>query len=166
MLLAFGGIICALIVIILWASAVLTFNTLALLSLCSFLMGIVFIEGKLKTALICYASASCLSLILPVDKTNALAFIFFFGYYPILKSYIERINNLTLEIVVKILFFLVISFAGVYGYFWLFSAKLSEVLPLGAVAISATVFFAVLDYVLSLLFDYYYKRIRTKIRRG
>lgn len=165
MLLAFGGIVSALILISLWASSVMSFNTLAFLSLTSFLMGVIFIEGRLKTSFICYGAVSLLSLILPIDKTNALAFILFFGYYPIVKSYIERINNFCIELILKIILFLTVSFGSVYGYFMLFSVNISEILPLWAVSLAATVFFVIFDYVLSMLFGYYVKKIRMRIKR-
>lgn len=165
MLLAFGGIVSALILISLWASSVFSFNTIAFLSLTSFLVGTVFIEGRLKASLLCYGAVSLLSLILPVDKTNAMAFILFFGYYPIVKSYIERINRFGFELMLKIILFLMVSFGSVYGYFMLFSVNISEILPLWAVAILLTVFFIVFDYILSMLFDYYVRKIRPRIKR-
>lgn len=166
MLLAFGGIISALSLIALFLSSALSFNTLAFLSLSSFFMGVMYIEYKSKGAFISYAVVSVLSLILPVDKTSALAFILFFGYYPILKGLIERLHNIKLEIIIKLIVFIIVSFSGVYGFFMIFSKSLSDVLPLWAVSIAGIIFFIILDYVLSLAFDYYVKKIRSKIRRG
>ena len=105
MLLAFGGIISAFIIILLWLSSVLTFNTIAILSLASFLIGVVLIEGGVKNSLICYGAVGLISLVLPIDRINVMAFILFFGYYPILKSLIEKINKLSFEIIIKLITF-------------------------------------------------------------
>lgn len=163
MLLAFGGIISALSLISLFLCSVLTFNTMALLSLSSVFMGAMYIEGGYKSAILSYLSVSLLSLILPIDKTVSLAFILFFGYYPILKALIEKINKLYVEIAIKLIFFLIVSFSGVYGYSYFFAKSISEVLPLWAAALLATLFFGVYDYVLSIIFDYYFKKIKPKL---
>lgn len=165
MLLAFGGIISALTLICLFLCSVLTFNTAALLCLSSVLIGTMVIEGGFKRAILCYLTVSILSLILAVDKTVSLAFILFFGYYPILKALIEKINRLYAEIAIKFILFLTVSFVGVYGYSELFAKSVSEVLPLWAAALAVTLFFGICDYVLSIVFDCYMKKIRPKLRK-
>ena len=40
-----------------------------------------------------YAAVAVLSLLFAADKEAALLFVLFFGYYPVLKSFLERISN-------------------------------------------------------------------------
>lgn len=165
MLLAFGGIVTALIVAVMFAGTVFSFNTLAALSLCSFFVGIVFIEGRFKYSFMCYVAASALSLLLPVDKTISISFSLFFGYYPIIKSYIEKINNIVLEFAVKIILFSVFSFAAVYGVAKFMFVTVSEKIPLYLIAFAGILFLVILDFALTMMFDYYMKKIRNKIKR-
>ena len=165
MLLAFNGIISAFIIICLWASSILTFNTVAIMCIASFLIGVVMIEGQSKNALMCYFSVSLISLILPLNRINVLMFVLFFGYYPVVKSLIERINRLSIEMIIKFLLFSLVAFSGIYGYTKLFSANVSEVLPWWGVAFVAVLFFGIFDYALSMLLAYYVNKIRPRIKK-
>lgn len=56
-------------------------------------------------ALITYISISVLSLFLLPDKECALMYALFFGYYPIIKSSIDKINSFILRIILKLFVF-------------------------------------------------------------
>lgn len=58
-----------------------------------------------KSGLLCYISISLLSLFLLPDKESALMFALFFGYYPLIKTRIEKIRNKFYVIVLKYLSF-------------------------------------------------------------
>ena len=113
----------------------------------------------------CYVAASALSRLLPVDKTISISFSLFFGYYPIIKSYIEKINNIVLEFAVKIILFSVFSFAAVYGVAKFMFVTVSEKIPLYLIAFAGILFLVILDFALTMMFDYYMKKIRNKIKR-
>ncbi len=57
-----------------------------------------------KWALGVYFSVSVLSLILLADKESALTYILFFGYYPLIRSFYEKLPKV-LNIVLKFLHF-------------------------------------------------------------
>lgn len=67
--------------------------------------GIVFmmplIEINYKWSLCAYVVSGILSLLL-AEPESASMFVFYFGYYPIVKSLIERINNIIAEWIIKI----------------------------------------------------------------
>lgn len=58
-----------------------------------------------KPALSVYAAVSFLSLILVTEKESVLMYVLFFGYYPIIKQYIEKIRPRFLSFAVKLLLF-------------------------------------------------------------
>lgn len=58
-----------------------------------------------KTAFTVYFCVSVLSLFLLSDKECVLIYVFFFGYYPIVKDSIEKINNNFLRWVLKFAIF-------------------------------------------------------------
>ncbi len=58
------------------------------------------ITGK-KNALITFAAVSIISLFFLPDKECALTYAFFFGYYVIIKDFIEKIKPKPLSILIK-----------------------------------------------------------------
>ena len=69
------------------------------------LLVIVVIELNMKWAFGVYAAVSLLTLILPDDKEAVLFFIFFFGYYGILKARIEGLKIKPVEYILKLALF-------------------------------------------------------------
>lgn len=53
----------------------------------------------------CYAATGLLALLLLPAKENALLYLLFFGLYPLLKYWIERLGRLPPEIALKLVFF-------------------------------------------------------------
>lgn len=166
MLLAFGGICVALSVIALYFSSIISINTIALLTVSSFFVGVMFIEGGLKYALITYFSVSFLAFLMPVERGNVIFYIGIFGWYPILKSYIEKIRRLPVEIIVKIIFYFVVSFITVIVTAYLTGGVEKGMFILkGALTLAGVIILCIYDFALSILFNFYIRRIRSKIRR-
>lgn len=93
-------------------------------------MLVVLIEINAKWALGTYAVAAGLSLIF-AEPESKLMFIFFLGYYPILKAFIERIKIRAVQYAVK---FTVFNAAVFFVYFLLanlFAINLGEMGALG-----------------------------------
>jgi len=102
---ALGGAFSALCVVLMFLTGVIPFAMLALPALAGAMLIAVVVEIGAKTALMVYASVSLLSAFIIADRSAALAFIFFFGYYPILKSKLERIRLRVFEIAAKLAIF-------------------------------------------------------------
>lgn len=100
-----GGMITALSLVLMFLSNIITTASLALPALAGLLLIVAVIEMGSKWAAVIYAAVSILSMLLMVDKTSAIFYIFFFGHYPIIKSYVERIHKKFLQWVVKVLVF-------------------------------------------------------------
>ena len=79
--------------------------TYALPAMAGTLLVVVVLELNRATAVMVYVSVSLLSLFIAPDKEAALVFIFFFGYYPILKGLIEQIRLRPVELAVKYILF-------------------------------------------------------------
>lgn len=54
---------------------------------------------------LCYVGSAVLSLLLLPDKGIALFYLIFFGLYPLIKYFVERLRKLPLEIILKLIFF-------------------------------------------------------------
>ena len=115
---AAGGIASSLCLLLMFLTGVFPF---ALPAMAGTLLVVVVLELNRATAVMVYVSVSLLSLFIAPDKEAALVFIFFFGYYPILKGLIEQIRLRPLELAVKyilfngmmvLVYFLMIQFLG------------------------------------------------------
>lgn len=97
-----GGVCAALCMVLLFASSFIPAK-IALLFAASLVMGICILRYKLAVALITYISVSLLGFFIIPNKLVAFGFVALFGIYPILKLYIEKLQNIVLEYVLKFL---------------------------------------------------------------
>ena len=165
LLLVFGGICTALSVISLWLGSVISINTLFFIALASCFVLVMQIEGGTKYSLLTFFSVAILSFVLPVGKINAVYYAAFFGYYPIIKSYIERINKMSKELTVKTLFFIFISVASVTILKSFMMLTLNEKFSFGLIYVILVIALFVYDYALSMFFSFYMNTVRNKLRR-
>lgn len=111
---ALGGIVSALSVVLMLITAVLPFLSYALPLLAGALLILMVIEINKSWAFIVYAAVSLLAIFVVPDKEAATFYVAFFGYYPIIKSSLEKYLPRVLEWIVK----LVIFNAAVLAAYW------------------------------------------------
>ena len=115
----FCGIIAAFSVVIMLL-AYFPYFTYAVPAIAGALTVIIFIEVGAKWSVAVYLVTSLLCLIFAEPEAK-LMYILFFGYYPILKVYIEHIKAKTVQIIVKLAVFNIsvlsvyLLFAGIVG---------------------------------------------------
>lgn len=99
----FSAIMAALATVIMLVSyfPYLTFAVPAVSGLC---IMVVVIEINKMWALLSYFSASFLTFLF-AEKESMLMFVFFFGYYPIVKSLIEKLRKPVIEWALKLVLF-------------------------------------------------------------
>jgi len=108
---ALGGIIGALSSIIMLFTFI-PFFTYAAPAIAGCLLIFIVIEADFRWALAVYVIVSIISFMF--EKEAAVFFILFFGYYPIIKSFLERTKSRIIEWVLKLLIF---NAAVISGYF-------------------------------------------------
>ena len=156
-----SALLTALTIIILYLNLLLPISTISILTLASLLIPIALIRGSMKSAILVYISSSIIGLfLLPINII--ILYILFFGIYGIVKYFIEKLNNMPLEIILKILFFNVILFSSFFLFKSFITIEISK-LPTGILFILAQIFFLVFDYALSLLITFYIEKIHKKI---
>ena len=96
-----GGICCALCIVMILLASFVPNIKLTFLFASSIVMAICLLRYKLSVYLVSFIAVSLLSLFIVPNKFIPLAFFAFFGNYPLLKLYIERIKNIALEYFVK-----------------------------------------------------------------
>ena len=87
---AFGGIAAALSVLLMFMTGIIPTLTYALPALCGALLMAVTVEINARFSLVVYAAVSILSLLVVADKEAAVMYAAFFGYYPVIKGFLER----------------------------------------------------------------------------
>ena len=98
---ALGGLLTALGVVLMFLTGLIPIGTYALPAIAGVLLIVAMIEIGAKWAWMIYAAVAVLSLLFAADKEAALLFVLFFGYYPVLKSFLERISNKVLSWISK-----------------------------------------------------------------
>lgn len=151
----------ALTIVILYLNIILPISTISILTLASFIIPITLIRNSIKDAILVYISSSIISFFL-IPLNISLMYICFFGIYGIIKYFIEKLNKLYLEILLKLLFF---NFMLILGFL-----LLKSFFPVNIIKISIWLFiilseivFLFFDYALTLLISFYLQKLHKKI---
>ena len=168
---ALGGIISALAIVVMlitYFSPLLVYTAPPFAGL---LLIVIVNEMGYKWALGTYAAVSLLSVFLIADKESAVYFTMFFGYYPILKLFLDsRVRFRLLRVALKVLIFNVSIAASVLICVFVFHIPYDDLTDKGYVMLA--VFWALLN-VLLYLFDrlvgglqvFYQKKLGKRIRK-
>ena len=172
---AIGGMASGLCLLLMFLTGMIPFSDYV----CPTFAGLVLIavaeEMGRKTAFIVYGATALLSLLLAPSKEAAILFLFFFGYYPVLRTILEqRVGVKLLRLVAKLLLFnvmivlgylVVINVLGIpdileeFGSFGKYSALV--------LLLFGNVFFLVYDYTVGNLTEVYRDYFAPKfLRRG
>lgn len=103
---AIGGMASGLCLLLMFLTGIIPFSEYA----CPTFAGLVLIavaqEMGRKTAFIVYGAVSLLSILLTPSKEAAVLFIFFFGYYPVIRQILmEKVRLLPVRLVLKLALF-------------------------------------------------------------
>lgn len=102
---ALGGIVSALCLVAMFLAGVMPALYLLLPMVAGVLLMIIAVEVNKGWAFLTYISVSILSLFITFDKEAALIFILFFGHYPILRMFIQKIKPAIVRRIVKFAIF-------------------------------------------------------------
>ena len=118
---ALSGVFGSLAAVLMLMGGILPLATYVAPALAGILIVPVAIEFGIKTGYVLYAAIGLLSLFVVPDKEMSLIFVFFLGFYPLLKASIERMRSRAAQWAVK----LAVFNACIVGILFLF--------PIGAV---------------------------------
>ncbi|MEE5993681.1 MAG: hypothetical protein V3G42_10615 [Oscillospiraceae bacterium] len=102
---ALGGIVSAFCLVGMFLTGIFPLLYLVLPMLSGVLLLIIVEEVGTQWAWVTYIAVGLLSLFVTYDKEAALIFVMFFGCYPILQNYINRIPSKIAKTLVKLVFF-------------------------------------------------------------
>ena len=159
--LTLGGILIAVSLVILYSSSILPISTLTILTLASCLIPICIIRSSVKTGFLVYIGTTTLGFfIIPINII--IYYGLFFGIYGIIKYYIEKLQKLPLEIILKFIMFNII-FIIILTVIKLFLGNIVINIPLWLLCLIAQPVFLVFDYALTLIISYYLNRFHKTI---
>lgn len=155
---ALGGILTSISLIVLYLSSMIPVNTLAILTIASAIIPIAIIHSSIKLSYFIYGATSILGFLF-IPTNIIISYIVFFGIYGIMKHYIEKINNIPKEIILKLLSFNILFIIG-YTILKSFIGDLQITLSPILLIILAQIAFLIYDYALTLIITIYLNRIK------
>lgn len=158
---ALTSILSALSVIFLYILSIIPTARLATYVLIVCMGCVITIECGIKHSLLGFIVTSLLSFFIIPEKIILIPYILFLGYYPILKLFIERINKLWIEIVIKLILGSLIS---TVIFYILGLLDFNIPIPTYILIPCAVVVFIIFDVALSLFIKIYREQISNKIR--
>ena len=137
-----------------WPTGQLGFAAVASL----FVAAAVFEAGYVY-GLFVYVAGSALGLLLLPTRAAPLLFVLFFGFYPVVKKFVESLRNKILQWVLKLL-----VFNAALTVIWvflraLFFAFIDSALSIVVLYISGNIVFALFDYGFSKVICFYMDRV-------
>lgn len=125
-----------------------------------FLLSVVIMECGLSYGWISYVVVSLIAFILVPEKTAVVPYVLFFGIYSIMKNYIERLNKLVIELVLKFAFFnLSLFFMWNIAKFFIPETLISK-LPVYAIIIILQLVFFIFDWIFTLWTQFYLEKLK------
>lgn len=172
---AMGAMVAALCIALMLLTAVIPFLSYAMPMIAGALITVMVIECDKLWALFVYVSVSILSLLVVPDKSAGLAFLFYFGYYPILKNILESKFNKTAETIIKyanIIFVVLGAYFLALKFFGIDTDDMEFIVPhLGKwytyliLSLLTAIFFKLYDTALSKAILLYERVFRKKFRK-
>lgn len=165
--LAVSAILAAMGVVLLYLGALIEVLDLSVAVLASLVCVFAVIEMGGAWPWMIYFVVSILSLVLLPQKTAAAVFALFFGYYPILKAYFERLKPI-FSWVLKFLIFNVILTCGYFTVKALFgfpdAVWLETAWGGAALYVLGNATFLLYDFALTRLISAYLRKLRDRLR--
>ena len=167
---AMGGICLALAVIFMFGATIVPGVELTLFAISSLFTAVMILEtGKQDSthagvggALLVFAGASILGFILIPNKLALIPYVAMFGYYPILKFYIEKVNSGIIQVVLKVIYFAAATCLALLCFKTVIAQSIHMPdYPVAVLIIAGTLLLLLYDFVLSFLIDWYMRRFKT-----
>lgn len=155
----------ALGVVLLWLGSAIEVVDVSMAVIASLFCVFAVIEYGGSAPWLVFLVTGVLSLILLPQKTPAVMYLLFFGYYPILKEKLEKKRKLTAWIFKELLFNAALILMLVLSRFLLMgSGEMQSAWIFLAVALLAEVVFPVYDLALTRLISLYLFHLRKRLR--
>lgn len=157
----------AISVVLLYIGGLLPTFSASMAALASMLTVAAVVESGITYGALCFVGAGILSALIVPEKSGVVLYCVFLGYYPIIKSLIERLGKMLFEWLIKLVFVNIVITVYLVFLQKIFFADMGEtlfnILPLGYLLIN--VVFVMYDYAMTAVAKFYVNKI-SKHRNG
>lgn len=161
---ALNGILGALAVICILLASVLPTNRLSFYALSSFFIAVSIIETGARSGWVFYVATSLLALIIVPDKLGIVPYAVFFGLYGLVKYYMEKLDKIVIEYVLKFIYFNICMGLAILTIRSFFGYALEVKLPWWLLIVALEVVFFIYDFVYTLFIHYYRDKLRPRLK--
>ncbi len=161
--LALGGICLALTLIFMFAGSIAPGIELTLFAISSIFVAVMILESGVSGAVLLYLAACILGFILVPNKIGLIPYVFLFGYYGIIKYFIEKLPTAGIQIAIKLAFFAIILCVGLLGFkeLLLGAVELPDY-PVAILILAGVLFMMLYDYIYTLIINFYVTKVQRK----
>lgn len=161
--LALGGICLALTLIFMFAGSIVPGIELTLFAISSLFVAVMILESGVSGAILLYLAACILGFILVPNKIGIVPYVFLFGYYGIVKYFIEKLPKASSQLIIKAIFFAIVMCIGFLGFkeLLLGAVELPDY-PVAILIIAGTVFMMLYDCIYTMAINLYVNKIQRK----
>lgn len=155
--------------VVMMLGAYFPYLTYTIPAFAGFCIMVVLLELGPKWALLSYITSAVLTMLL-CEPEAMLMYVFLFGYYPILKAFIDKLNKPIFEWPIKMLFFNLVVIL-VYNFIAsIFGVHLTDDISFGKYTIYivlalGNIVFIVYDITVSKMSAFYFYSIQPKIKK-
>ena len=158
---ALGGICLALTIIFLFGGTIVPGIDMTLFMLASLFTAVMILETGVGGGILLYAAALLLGLLLLPNKLAILPYAAFFGWWGILKFYIEKIRTPWAQIALKCAVFAAVLCVGLLGLRELLARSIQiPDYPAALLIIAGILFLLLYDFVFTFLINWYMRRFK------
>lgn len=158
---ALGGVCLALTLVFMALGSFVPGVELTLFLIASVFTAVMVIETGAGGACLFYAAASLLGFFVIPGKAGLIPYIFCFGFYPILKYFIESLKNRPLQLAAKTVFFAALLTVGLLFFRELLASSVNfPDAPVAVLIIAGTAMMLLYDAALTYLIGFYMRRFR------
>lgn len=171
---AFGGMLLALLIVLMYIEAVFPLMDRSFLLLSGVFVMTAIIEYSIRYGFSFYLSAVVLGLIVTPEKSGVIMFAGFFGLYPMVKFFIDKLESRVLRIILKLAVGNILLAIGytVLKLLGFMEALIPKIVGMETTTLQVIVGILVIyqiavivyDYFLSLYEKFYNNRIRRHIK--
>lgn len=161
--LALGGICLALTIVFMFAGSIVPGIELTLFAISSLFVAVMIMEAGVGGGIMLYAASVILGLILVPGKLALVPYIFLFGYYGLVKYFIEKVRSGISQIIIKVIFFAAVLCIGFLGFkeILLDAVDLPNY-PVVILIIGGVVLMMLYDYIYTLAINIYINKVQRK----
>lgn len=161
---AYGGILAACVLIVLFLATILPTNRIFLYGLSSVFIAVMILEYGTAAGWIFYIATSLLALIIIPQKLRLIPYILILGHYGVFKTLIERLNKGFFEAVLKLAVLNIGFLLSYLSFTTLFKLNINLPFHPAFIILAVQPLFIIYDFVFTLCIRFYLDRIKPTIK--